>query len=536
MGGASDRHDYGLAAVLGFVFALWMFPAEFILPASGLPWRAAGDTAQHIAAQRWFLSEPWSWPPLAVRTLHVPEGLNLAFADGIPLLALPLKLFVPLLPPGFHGIGLWHFGAWVLQPVAAVWCLRGAGERRLLPAIGVAVLALGMPAWLARYGHAALSGHFLILFALGFYLRLVRSQSRGLWLGAVLLQAATLLAHPYLAVMTLALLGAVPVTLLLRGDRCWRGASIGAASGVAAVLLPMLALGYLGAGGEGGFGDFALNLLSPVWPYGSLLLGAFAPHFVDATGHGGWEGYNWLGLGTLGALALAVVLAPRAVLTALRRHAGLTMALIALTALALSFRVGIGSRILIDLGPAPGTLEQFRSSGRFFWPVGYALMIGGAVFLARAVRVGPALVIALGLLQLIDAQPLRAELRAWAHAREAWTMDAPALRAELARHRQLTLLPTWFCAPAETRSTAQTRLLEALLLASERPLPVNTMYLARWSAAPRCADEATATAPLAPGELRLILPESRARDLPLVPGRDRHCRDIGTIAACSLLR
>ena len=62
------------------------------------------------------------------------------------------------------------------------------------------------------------------------------------------------------------------------------------------------------------------------------------------------------------------------------------------------------------------------------------------------------------------------------------------------------------------------------------------MYVARWTNAPRCADETLAAAPLVPGELRLILPESRARDLPLVPDGATLCRYIGAIAACSLAR
>ena len=530
--GAPPAAAYGLAALFGLALALWMFPLGFVLPAAGQGWRIAGDTAQHITAQRWFLSEPWSWPPLMIGSLG-SEGTNLPFADGIPLIALPLKLIAPWLPPGFHGVGLWHFFSWILQPVAAVWCLRGAGERRLLPAIGIAALALGMPAWLARYGHAALSGHFLILCALGFHLRLTRAPSRALWVGAVALQAATLLAHPYLAVMTLALFAAVPLTLLLRRDARWRGAMLGTLAAGAAVLLPMIAFGYLGAGGGSGYGDYALNLLSPVWPHGSWLLGGLAPRFADATGHGGWEGYNWLGLGTSGALLIVLVVAPRALLAAVQRHAGLLLALLGLTAIALSFRIGLGDRVLLDLGAVPAVLEQFRSSGRFFWPVGYAIAIAAAVLLCRATRAGPAILLALGLFQLADAQPLRAELRAWSHARAPWHVDAPALRQLLDATDRLTLLPSWNCAPAATRGQAQDRLMELLLLASERPRPVNTMYVARWAAEPRCDDEALAAAPLGPGELRLILPEVRARDLPLVPDGARLCRDVGEIAACT---
>ena len=173
-----------------------------------------------MVAQQYFIRDAWRWPLLLAANLNTPDGLHIAFADGIPLVALVLKLLAPLLPEGFQGIGLWYGIAFALQPVAAVWALRGTGERRWLPAFGVALLAAGMPAWLARYGHAALTGHFLILVGLGFYLRLLRRpRDLPLWLAAVLAQVATMLVHPYLAVMTLALLAAVPATLLLRRDR-----------------------------------------------------------------------------------------------------------------------------------------------------------------------------------------------------------------------------------------------------------------------------------------------------------------------------
>ena len=68
-----------------------------------------------------------------------------------------------------------------------------------------------MPAWIGRFGHAALCGHFLLLVGLGLYLRLVARPTPGLWLAGLALQVAALLVHPYLAAMTLALLGAVPL-------------------------------------------------------------------------------------------------------------------------------------------------------------------------------------------------------------------------------------------------------------------------------------------------------------------------------------
>ena len=511
-----------------------MFPVDFLLPRAGMGWAPQGDAAQHAIAQRYLLGDAWRWPPLVARNLLAPEGLNIAFSDGIPLQVLLLKALRGLLPEGFHGIGLWYAIAWVAQPVAAVWCLRSAGETRLPPGLGGALAAASMPAFINRYGHAALTGHFTLFVALGFYLRLVRAPSAGLWGAAALAMVATLLIHPYLAAMALAVLAAAPLTLLLRGDPRWVGAAAGMAVAVALVVGVMFAFGYLGAQGDGGFGLYAMNLLSPVWPHRSWLLGGIAPREIDATGKGGWEGYNWLGLGLLLGVAAALAWRPRASIAALRRHAGLALVLGGMTVLALSFRIAVGPFVLVDLGPAPGFVEQFRASGRFFWPVGCALLVGTAALLARAPHIGSVAVLALGLVQFADATPNRRAIAAWADQRPAWTVDAPALRALLARAETLTLLPSWPCVPPGDPLGDHARQLEVLSLAAERPVPANTMYVARWRERPTCTDAATLASPLAPGELRIILPGARDQAAASMPGFAALCSPLGDLLACRL--
>ncbi len=510
-----------------------LFPADFLVPRAGADWAPQGDAAQHAIAQRYFLGDDWRWPPLLAGNLIPPEGLNIAFSDGIPLQAMLLKALRSWLPEGFHGIGLWYAIAWVAQPVAAVWCLRAAGETRLLPAIGVALAALSMPAFINRYGHAALTGQFTIFLALGFYLRLVRAPSVALWAAAAVAMVATLLVHPYLAAMALAVLAAAPLTLLLRRDSRWVGGAAGMAATIVAVAGLMVAFGYVGAEGDGGFGQFALNLASPVWPYRSWFLGGLASGEIDATGHGGWEGYNWLGLGLLVAMVAVLATRPRATAAALRRHVGLVLALAGLTALAVSFRVGAGPWMLLDLGPAPGFLEQFRASGRFFWPVGCALLIGTAALLARAPHIGSLSVLAMGLVQFIDAAPNRAALAAWADQRPAWVVDAPALRGMLARADSVTVLPSWPCVPAGDPFGDHVRQLQVLTLAAERPVPANTMYVARWRGErPACTDAAVIATPLAPGELRVILPGARQAALTTMPEAASVCAALGELLAC----
>jgi hypothetical protein len=485
-----------------------------------------------MVAQRYLLMDAWRWPPTLAINLNTQEfGLNTAFADSIPLLALALKAMREWLPDGFHGVGLFYGLAWVAQPIAAVFALRSAGERRLLPALGVALAAASMPAWIGRFGHAALCGHFLLLLGLGFYLRLVTRPSVALWVGAGILQVLALLVHPYLAAMTLVLLGAVPATRLLRGE-AFIGPALAVGLAFAAVVGVMAAFGYLGASGGVGYGRYAMNLLSPVWPAGSLLFGwPWSPQ-LDATGFGGWEGYNWLGLGLLAALVVGVVLRPRLAWRRLRRHAGLAVVLLALTALAVSHKVGFGERIVLDLGEAPGALEQFRASGRFFWPVAYSLLLGGMVLLAR---VNPVLCLAAGLLQFADSLPLRTAITDWASARPPWTIDAPALRAELATAGKLTLLPSWPCVSDAEAPDTHPLQLEVLALASERAVPASTMYVARWHTQPGCRDPQMAAIPLEAGELRLFLPSARDDLLMLVPDGAARCRPIGAASPHQLV-
>jgi hypothetical protein len=537
--GASVRRiaAWAFALLLGIALAAWLYPPGFVFPAGPAEAPRLHDLSQHIIGQRYFIRDAWHWPPVMMENLS-SDRLNVAFVDGIPALALVLKALAPLLPEGFHGIGLWYALAALLQPVAAVWALRGAGETRLWPAIAVALIAASMPAWLARFGHAALTGHFLILVGLGLYLRLLRRpRSVGLWSAATAAAVLALLVHPYLAAMVLALLAAVPASLLLRRDRSWTAAALWAVAPGAAIGAVMLLLGYLGASGGAGFGDYAMNLLSPVWPAQSWLLGAAAPERVDATGLGGWEGYNFLGFGVLGGLAVLAVARPQELLGVVRRHAGLALVLGALTLLALSHRVGLGGLIVLDLGAPPQALEQFRASGRFFWPVGYALAIGAVLLLARWLpgRIAAPVGLLLALVQAVDATGLREATRAELRRPGAWTVDAEALRPLLAAHRRLTLLPTWHCVSPDPAIglPEQRRLLDVLLLASETAVPASTMYVARWHVPLSCNDPARATAPLAPGELRLLLPTAQPALLPLVPGWREHCRPVGALVACS---
>ena len=170
-----------------------------------------------------------------------------------------------------------------------------------------------------------------------------------------------------------------------------------------------------------------MNLLSPFLPQKSGLLPGLGG-VIDATG-GQYEGFNYFGLGLLLATIVVLPSEIRWFRRNLRRHIALFVAFALLTAFAVSNRVFVGHWLLFEL-PLPHYFNRlfgiFRSSGRFFWLVGYAQIAIVVVLCFRRAR--PLMALCLtgaAILQLCDVQPLRAQIIASVAAErdpDKWTV------------------------------------------------------------------------------------------------------------------
>jgi len=513
---------YAVALAVGLSFVVSLFPAAALFPADFREVVQWGDRAQGMVAQRYVLASQWGWPPLDVDAL---AGVNVALADSLPLALLLLKPFRAWLPPGFYLQEIWIALAWLLQPAAAVYALRGAGVQGWPGTLAVAALSL-LPTLLARFGHTALCTHALILLAIGLYLRLIRT-GRGWW-ACVPLLLASLLVHPYLMAMVAAVLTAGPLSLLLAGQRWWPAAAwlalAMASTGDAAIML-----GFGGAVMPPGYGYFSMNLLAPFAPSRTTL---FPDMTFDATGGQSGEGYQYLGAGLLALLAVAGVMAASGRGgVRWRRHAGLLLVLPALTLFAASGIACLGPYRLLDLGDVPAIVQQFRSTGRFFWPVAYALLIGAVTVVARGLPSRPAALVLLGavVLQAADMPKHWNNIRVRLEP-QRWVIDAPALSPIIAAHDRVTLWPTYQCGVDDRDD----RFMQLLLLASNTLPQVNTMYVARRSQPVLSCDAAAVLGqPWRPRELRVILPPAAADTRLLVPEGGRLCRRLGDLLLCS---
>jgi hypothetical protein len=295
-----------------------------------------------------------------------------------------------------------------------------------------------------------------------------------------------------------------------------------------AILAAAWALGLTRGGNAGVYGFHTLNVAGLFYPAGSGLFPGFPLAAVDATG-GQEEGYAYLGAGLLLVLVVAATRLKLAV-AAMRRHAGLALACVVFTALALSHRVFLFHTEILHIHTATDALDAFRASGRFAWILTYSLLVGGVVLALRA-RPRLALVVlpVAAMLAVLDARAIWARDRHLLADTWPFLFDADRMRSLLRLHDRLTVLPPQGCIKGFDIGVMQ-----PLWLAAETLMPTNTAYVARVER-PQSCDVAAALArkPQA-GELVLVQPGGLmvAKQSP----GGALCRQIGAYAACSVNR
>lgn len=461
----ADRQSWvprAAAALFGFCVylghgggvTLWPTHLDWLIPNS--------DWAFHYAGWSMFRHAPWIlWPLGEIPDLQFPAGSTIGFNDGIPWLALPLKLLSPLLPADFQYIGMWLALCFTLQGWFGVRLAQTVAPR--CSNVGAALaggLFVCSPILIVRLVHEALCGHFLLLWAIALALRPSRRFPRAAPLGLVALASGI---HPYLAVMVAPLCVAALFRARAAGHLRRRSSTIALAAGGFALFVAISGwLGYFGGGGQlsdaagRGFGECATDLLAPLNPGEYTWFLPSRPPRTDLL----WEDPGYVGLGGLILLAggLGLLVAGR-----LRREPPLpwrkaTPLLVATGLMAIyaaSPRIAVHGVVLVDLTPLyePFALATgaFRMAGRFIWPATYVLLAGGvAVWARRRLRVAPWLFAVALAAQIGDLRTLmwqspftKSHPRAGAFARE-WDLAAGA-------YRHLALFPprctdsSWVC-------------------------------------------------------------------------------------------
>ena len=484
-----------VALAIGLVLAAGTLDRRYV-DGSGPYWQSQlGDPAKGEIGWFYYANDRWRFPLLDIGNTHYPEGSSIVLADSLPLFALPAKLaYRAFLPPGSDPpvyTGWWVALCLVLQALAASRLLLALRVDAWVPHVAGVVLLGWMPILFLRFGQAALMANFLILFALEGYVRAKRDgMSRAQWAAQCLLPAFGLLVTPYLAAMA----GAVVASTILDAWRERRIGARGVAMRVGAIVassLLVMAVGGFFTATRSQFGDYGLysmNLLAPWVPFPETASGRWLGTTMPViTGSNQWEGGAWPGLGAVVLLAVALP-ALRNAGANLRRHAVLAGMLVLVALFAVSHRIGIGPHEVLTI-PLPdvvlAALSQFRGSGRFFWVVLYAAIaaaIASVCMRLRARRAAAVLVVA-AVLQVADARPMQAGVRAASAAAAPSTIDASAWTRLVQTHERIFQYPSFECGGLFGHGVPGNKFrgVEIDWIAAKANVPTNSAYLARFS-------------------------------------------------------
>lgn len=401
---------FGLAA---FLLVVGPHP----LDPTNIAWLVEGDASTNYIGWAYYRSSPWTWPLAANPSYGLDIAGSVMMVDANPLMAMPFKLFGPLLPEPFQYFGWWLLLCFLLHALfsqAIARTITPHVEQRL----AIVLLFLFTPFFLVRIAtplvfHMTLVGQWQLLAAFWLYLS-PDLRRRTLW-WTVLLGVAVL-THPYLLVLVGAIWLADLFRALIAAREQPRSIVLRALAGPLAVLALARITGIFWLQGAGpdtasaktmsvewGFAIYKANLLTAFDPEGwSLLLPDIRTKPEQI------EGFAFLGLGMLLLLAAAPFawrrLRPQIKLG--REHWPLLAILLGCALFSLSDYVELGEHMLHLPWPAPlvGLGNMFRATGRFVWPIAYAAMILIAWTAARGWwrPAASALLIVAALVQLVD--------------------------------------------------------------------------------------------------------------------------------------
>lgn len=464
------------------------------------------DIRAALSGYAWFVQDAWRWPLLTISQANWPEGSNAGLMDIVPVVGLIGKGVYSLSGVFWNPYPYWLLGTFALNAAALAALVRSLGQRSFLAAVLAAGLGAMAPVIHHRFGHLGHMAHWLPVFCLAIYISsLHRGRMSPGHIGGLLgLAALAAAVNLYLYVMVAVICIAAMLHAAIGRRLSWRAAALSGALAVAAGVLPVWAIGLFSVSGIGAetvkFGFYSMNLMAPFWPQTSGLFGWTGIYWltrgsIGATA-GQYEGYSYLGLGSLMLVVLALLRSRQKFWPAVRAAWPLALALGILILWAVSNRIYFGP-FLVAAFPVPEFLEStvlawFRSSARFFWPVVWLITALGIVGTLGSLRPRSAFVAAaLALsLQWMD-------LTSW-RSRVASVVDGPhqsilgpdekisELSRMIAGRGRVSVIPSMFSssAGADYEAPQNVAAVDVQLIAARVNARMTTAFVARGRASP----------------------------------------------------
>ncbi|MBE6887390.1 MAG: hypothetical protein E7484_03100 [Ruminococcaceae bacterium] len=345
------------------------------------------DIAQHYAGWKLFRNSPWQFPLGVGQNIEYPYGGSVSYTDSIPLFAIFFKLLSPVLPQTFQYFGLFICLCFVLQGVFGALLVNLFTNCTIYCGLGAFLLCLSPVMTERAFRHCALTAHFIIIAALYYYFKNKKSCCIS-YIPFYIINIAAITIHPYFLPFSFAIMFAFAVEdFFLAKNR------IKSVLHVMASIVITLVTGYcIGAfyneGGMAilGYGYFSMNLnafFNPV-SKGFESENNWSAVLSDRPLFGGQiEGFNYLGIGIIIAIAISAVLLiikhRKDIVDFIKNHFGIIFSALCLTVFAVGDGVYYGGLLLFRYPLSQDIiikyLNIFRGNGRFGWMLFYLLFL-----------------------------------------------------------------------------------------------------------------------------------------------------------------
>jgi Family of unknown function (DUF6311) len=542
---ASIAMNLFIAGAIGFLYSLLVLgPAP--LDPTHLSW-LWGDLATYYIGWELFRQDPHlHWPLTFTERLGYPLGDSIAFMDPNPLLLTLLKPLSPLLPTPFQYLGIAAVLATALQFFFAARLFQLLLGRHVVGVLLPSLFFLIAPPMTSRLGgHYSLANHWLLVAALCLFVSLQKAsgdQDRKHFFFCGLLGGVAVGVNPYLAFMVVILVSAGVIAAWCGNRVSWKTAGGMLAATAGTCLLSAFAFGLIRSDGGyswGGYREYSMDLLAPI---DAGINSFFLRPLSSPSSPRSFESFNYLGAGVL---MLGVMMLPSFSRVCLQRLTAtavvpLAVACFALTALAISTKVSVGSFLIADLDPHETLTEYlavFRGSARLFWAPYYVILTAilatpFAIWRPRkaAVLVAMALVV-----QFADIVPLLRAVRTSVSASHPLPFHSPHWTSLGQAHANLLVFPPWQCGADSPGGPDSFRIFG--MLAVSQHMRTNSYYAARYSPtslAFHChqAIRDLLTKPLSPESVYIASP-MLARTIAAGPSGPDACRTLDGFILCS---
>lgn len=367
---------------------------------------AGGDLAAHYMGWHYYHHSPLTFPIGTIANYAWPQITNIGYTDSIPLLAIPLRLLFGWVDTPFQYFGIWYLSCYSLGTYFAWKILRETGITDLVTLLVGSVLAGVTPFLLFRWGHDALSAHWLILAVFFVFIRF-RNNPYQVWKTVLLLTGISAFVHPYMTLMVVVLTLPVWMATWKESGTTWIRRLLTIGGVLLGIFLSWALIGYFQISSDDavtiGFGEFSTNLNAFFNPLGHSRFLSDLPLAHPNQ----YEGYAYLGVGVLVLFFQGLVFHQFRFFPRFGPFLWMWVAVGFLTLFALTFQWTFGSDYLFKVEYTDHFTGIFRSSGRFVWPAGYALILACVIAIhkmAVAHRIKYILLLLALTLQVIDLQ------------------------------------------------------------------------------------------------------------------------------------